>query len=134
MSVTTGNKAVENIVGLLNSDVLPTFKGRAYFYQRPPGEKGEYIAVNHLPFVRRKEVEEGVVNINIHVPALTTNEPDSKRLAEIASEIIELFTPNGIYLDKVYYHFYADSRPVEDEDNTYFVNLQLKVTYNNLNY
>lgn len=134
MSVTTGNDAVEQMVGLLMRANLTDFLGRVFFYEKKNNYEGEYIAVNHLPFVRRDAVEEGIVNVNIHVPRLTTNEPNSKRLSQLAHEIIDLFTPDGLYLDKAYYDFYADSRPVEENDGTYFVNLQFKVTYNNLNY
>lgn len=134
MSVTTGNDAVEQIVMLLNNTQLTDFSGRAYYYEKPEKVCGEYIVVNHLPFVRREATEEGTINVNIHVPRKKTNEPDSKRLSQLAHEIIALFPAKGLYLGGMYFEFNADSRPVEENDGTYFTNLQILVTYNNLNY
>lgn len=134
MSITLGNDAVGAMVALINAANLTGFTGRAYFYERPGKLSGEYIVVNHLPFVHREAVEEGIVNVNIHVPRLSTNEPDAKRLHTLASEVAALVDPRGSYLANTYIEFYADSRPVEDNDGTYYVNLQFKVYYNNLNY
>ena len=105
----------------------------AYKYERPEKLKGEYIAVNHLPFVHRREVEEGVVNVNIHVPKLKSGLPDTRRLAILSQRIVDLF-PEGKYLDTAFYEFLSDSRPTLDNDDTYYVNIQLNVVFNNLNY
>jgi len=133
MSVMLGDIAVEEVVVLLNNTALPCFKGRAYKYEKRENVSGEYIAVNHLPFVHRGEVEEGTVNVNIHVPKTRTNEPDTKRLSTLATAVAELF-PKNTLINGAYYEFYADSRPVLDGDGTYYVNLQLNVTFNDLQY
>ena len=133
-----GDMAVTEVVRYLSQnldvkDESHTEAIPAYKYERPQKQTGEYIAVNHLPFVHRRVVEEGIVNVNVHVPVLKSNLPDIKRLATIAEAIVELF-PEGTYLgDKAYYEFLSDSRPTLDEDKTYYVNLQLQVTFNNLN-
>lgn len=130
----TGDKAVKEVVKLLNGANLPDFSGRAYYYERPEVMRGEYIVVNHMPFVHRRPSEEGIVNINVHVPDKTSNEPDSKRLSVLTDAIIALFDPRGTYLNGSYYEFYADSRPIEENDKTHFVNLQILVRFNNLHY
>lgn len=146
-----GNQAVEVMVNFLNEatrsyteqvgnathikeSLLTDFAGRVFYYERPPKIKGEYIVVNHLPFVHKNDVGEGTVNVNIHVPRLSTGEPNSRRLSALSEELISLFDPRGSYCCGAYFKFYADSRPIEEKDGTYFVNLQFTVTFNNLDY
>ena len=132
-----GDHGVEQIVKLLNNTALTDFAGRVFIQERAPKYEGEeYIVVNHLPFVHRRDhdVEMGIININIHSRTLRTNEPPAKRLLQLAQEIVALFPPQGLFLDGAYYNYYADSAPIEDNDNTYYKNIQLEVTYNNLNY
>lgn len=125
-----GDRAVTSVVQHINGELgSPT----AYKYERPQGTTGEYIAVNHLPFVHRGEVEDGIVNINIHVPTLKQGLPDVARLQQLAISVVNLF-PKDTYLDGAYYEFYSDSRPTKDDDNTYYINLQMQVIFNDLNY
>ncbi len=138
MSVMLGDMAVTEVVKYLNEaliviDINNPTTPVAYKYEKPEKLGGEYIAVNHLPFVHKDEVGEGVVNINIHVPKLKSNEIPSKRLSVIAKAIVDLFTPEPLYLSKAYYEFLSDSRPTLDNDSTYYVNIQLNVIFNNLN-
>ena len=143
MSVMLGDKAVSVVVKYINDQHIASSKKDsitgecmclvAYKYERPEKLKGEYIAVNHLPFVHRREVEEGVVNVNIHVPKLKSGLPDTRRLAILSQRIVDLF-PEGKYLDTAFYEFLSDSRPTLDNDDTYYVNIQLNVVFNNLNY
>lgn len=106
---------------------------RAYKYEKGEKEKGEYIAVNHLPFThgQSKNVESGTINVNVHVPMLKSGAVPTKRLEELCSQMIELF-PNDTYLNGAFYSYYCDSRPMLDNDETYYVNLQIEVIYNNL--
>lgn len=127
-----GNDAVEEVVKLLNATPLTDFTGRAYYYEKKDNVGGEYIVVNHLPFIHEDDVCTGTVNINIHVPKLKTNEPDTYRLTCLAREIVELF-PKDTYINGAYYEFVTDSRPVKDADDTYYINLEIEVTFNNLN-
>ena len=134
MSVRIGNDAVEEMVKLLATADLANFGGQVFYYEKKENYSGEYIVVNHLPFLRRDAVEVGIVNVNVHVPRLITNEPPSKRLSQLVKQIILMFPPEGLYLGRAYFEFYGDSRPIEENDGTYFVNVQFKVTYNNLIY
>ena len=104
----------------------------AYKYEKPSTVKGEYIAVNHLPFVHRNVVGEGIVNINIHVPKLKSGLPNTGRLSKLTKIVAEMF-PEDRYINKAFYEFLSDSRPTPDNDDTYYVNIQLNVIFNNLN-
>lgn len=136
-----GSKAVTEIVRLINNAKIKSSTDgitesdtkviRAYKYEKGKKETGEYIAVNHLPFITKNEVQEGTVNINIHVPQQPSNEPNTKRLDKICDQVIALF-PKDLFIDGAYYNYYCDSRPVPDNDKTYFVNLQIQVTFSNL--
>lgn len=142
MSVMLGSMAVETVVNYLNSQKLESIivdsVGKplllvAYKYDKPSTVRGEYIAVNHLPFRHKGTVEEGVVNINIHSPKMKSGEANTKRLEYLAQVVSGLF-PEDTYLGKAFYEFLTDSRPTPDNDNTYYVNIQLNVIFNNLNY
>ena len=134
-----GNIAVEAMVRFLKGTcaVCRNEGISVFFYEKGKQVRasGEYIAVNHLPFVHRGEgVGEGVVNVNVHVPKIMNDLPPAKRLHKIVSEITNLFIPHGLYLGNAYFEYYADSRPTPDNDGTYFVNLQFRVIFNDLNY
>lgn len=91
----------------------------------------EYVVINHLPFVQQDTINEGVVNVNIHVKSTASDEPNTRRLKTIAKNIL-VFFEKDTYLDGAYFEFYSDSRPTPDNDNTYYINLKFNVTYNNL--
>uniref|UniRef100_UPI0040297990 hypothetical protein n=1 Tax=Prevotella sp. TaxID=59823 RepID=UPI0040297990 len=91
----------------------------------------EYVVINHLPFVQQYTINEGIVNVNIHVRRTASDEPNTRRLKTIAKNILVFFKDNT-YLDGAYFEFYSDSRPTPDNDNTYYINLKFNVTYNNL--
>lgn len=138
MSVMLGDMAVTEVVRYLNEslvviDLSNTTAPTAYKYEKPEKLSGEYIAVNHLPFVHKDAIGEGVVNINIHVPKLKNNDIPTKRLAVITKAVVDVFYPEVLYLSNAYYEFLSDSRPTLDNDGTYYVNIQLNVTFNNLN-
>lgn len=129
-----GDDAVSAMYKFLNSHIedIGIKDGRIFKYERPEKlNAGNYIAINHLPFVRQEVVEEGVVNVNIHVPKTLSNEPNSKELLDITKKILSL-CGDSIYLGGCYFELYADSRPTRDNDDTYYINLKFNVTYNNL--
>lgn len=135
-----GEEAVVAVIGEINSLALPNFEGIVFKYDdKPKNYKGEYIAVNHLPFVYSDVLGDGIVNVNVHVPSLANNKADTGRLFELWRVIASDFEKNedegrsyGQYLQGAYFSFYSHSRPTLDEDGTYYVNVQLQVTYNNL--
>ena len=91
----------------------------------------EYVVINHLPFVQQDKINEGVVNVNVHVKRTASDEPNTRRLKTIAKNIL-VFFEKDTYLGGAYFEFYSDSRPTPDNDNTYYINLKFNVTYNNL--
>lgn len=91
----------------------------------------EYVVINHLPFVQQDTINEGVVNVNIHVKRTANDEPNTRKLITIAKNLLAFFEDNT-YLEGAYFEFYSDSRPTPDNDNTYYINLKFNVTFNNL--
>lgn len=128
-----GNTAVTQVVKRINDAKIAygDTSIRAYKYDKGSDVSGEYIAVNNLPFLHEGIINEGTVNINIHVPEQPTGEPNTKRLAVLEESIIGLF-PDDIYIGGAFYNFYCDSRPVLDNDKTYYVNLKISVRFSNL--
>ena len=129
-----GDKAVTALFKYLNDNIesIGIKKGRIFKYEIP--EKlaaGDYIAINHLPFVYSDAINEGVVNLNIHCHKTSSNLPDTKKLSDYSEKILSLFG-DGTYLGGCYFDFYSISRPTRDNDDTYYVNLKFTVTYNNL--
>lgn len=129
-----GDEAVSALYRYLNENIetIGIDKGRIVKYERPENfAKGDYIAINHLPFVYGSEINEGVVNVNIHCPKTKSNLPDSKRLLSVEKKLLSLFD-GSTYLGGCYFDFYSDSRPTQDNDDTYYINLKFNVKYSNL--
>ena len=129
-----GDKAVTALYKYLNENVerIGIEEKRIFKYEIP--EKlaiGDYIAINHLPFVYSDAINEGVVNLNIHCQKTSSNLPDTKKLSDYSEKILSLFG-DGTYLGGCYFDLYSISRPTRDSDNTYYVNMKFNVTYNNL--
>lgn len=129
-----GDKAVTALFKYLNDNIesIGIKKGRIFKYEIP--EKlaaGDYIAINHLPFVYSDAINEGAVNLNIHCHKTSSNLPDTKKLSDYSEKILSLFD-NDTYLGGCYFDFYSISRPTCDDDDTYYINLKFTVTYNNL--
>lgn len=140
MALMMGEKAVSFVVKRINTANIKCVAEvggeayiRAYKYEKGDKTRGEYITVNHLPFTHGQgsNIGTGIVNINVHVPQLKSGGVPTKRLQEVVSVVVDLF-PQDLYGEGAYYGFYCDSRPTLDNDETYFVNLQIRVTYNNL--
>jgi hypothetical protein len=129
-----GDEAVSALYIYLNKNIkaIGIKEGRIFKYEIPDDlPTGDYIAINHLPFVNSEVINEGVVNMNIHCPKTSKNLPDTKRLVDIEKKVLALVM-DGIYLDGCYFALFSDSRPTRDNDGTYYINLKFTVTYNNL--
>lgn len=102
-----------------------------------PHYKGKYIAINCLPFsYGDNKVDGGVMNINLHCPRLISGGADREALNKLFSFISELIPfddatedSDTLFLGGVHYVIKTQSRPMEDKDDTYFVNLRLKLTF-----
>lgn len=129
-----GDDAVSAMYRFINAHYkdIGIDKGRIFKYERPQKlDTGVYIVVNHLPFVQQDEINESVVNVNLHVPKTASNEPNTAKLVSIAKNLIAVLG-NSSYMGGAYFEYYSDSRPTADNDDTYYINLKFNVTYNNL--
>ena len=129
-----GDKAVTALFKYLNDNIesIGIKKGRIFKYEIPEKlDAGDYIAINHLPFVYSDAINEGVVNLNIHCHKTSSNLPDTKKLSDYSEKILSLFV-DDTYLGGCYFDIYSISRPTRDDDETYYINLKFTVTYNNL--
>ena len=127
--------AVATYLDGLKQELFGDSEGRVFKYDdKEKGYSGQYIAVNNLPFVSRGAVGEGTINVNVHVPKLPkTEQADTRRLTQIVKRIVPLFKSEyGAYLDGAYFKHFSDGKPTPDNDGTYYVNIQLDCSFNNL--
>lgn len=132
--MTLGDDAVSAMYKLLKKEYkkIGINEHGVFKYEIPKKSSlNEYVVINHLPFVQRDTINEGVINVNIHVKRTASDEPDTRRLKTIVKNILTFFV-SDYYLEGAYFEFYSDSRPTPDNDNTYYINLKFNVTYNNL--
>lgn len=113
---------------------------KVFKFEKIVNFSGEYIVVNHLPFIYNKGVNDSnVLNVNIHVPALTSGNADVIRLTEIYSKICKLIPFDyseeeemGLLINGSYYSIASASQPMEDVDGTYFLNVKIKLITNQI--
>lgn len=54
-------------------------KGNVFKYKRPKKlDSDNYVVINHLPFVHESEIENGMINVNVHVRKTASDEPNTK--------------------------------------------------------
>lgn len=113
---------------------------QVFKYEKTMGFQGEYIVVNHLPFTFGQLVNSNnVLNVNVHVPALSKGRANVMRMTEIYDNISQLI-PNdvntgseyGLNLSGSYFSISSVSQPMPDKDNTYFLNIKVKTIINQL--
>ena len=126
----TGLKAVEDIALYLSRKMTV----KVYKFEKTLSNKGAYIVVNHLPFTFGRQVHEDVLNVNLHSPKLKTGGADVKSLARMLDDIdglipyeIDEEDDEMLEIDGAYYAITSVSQPMEDNDNTYFINIKVKV-------
>jgi hypothetical protein len=102
-------------------------------YDKEKKANGEYIVVNNLPFTHTEKLSTATINVNIHVPMLPKSETaDTKRLSVLTNKISALFDSEyGTLLNGAYFKFATDSRPIKENDGTWFVNIEIECVYNN---
>ena len=131
-----GLQAVEDLALYLHENQ----KVKVFKFEKSTGYKGNYIAVNHLPFTFGQVVNQSnVLNVNIHVPALASGGANIPKLTEILSTITELIPYErsqeeeaGLNLNGFYYSISSISQPIEDKDKTFFLNVRVKQIANQL--
>lgn len=111
---------------------------KVFKYRKPKDYKGEYIAINSLPFVYDSSYEDAnLLNVNIHVPDLSLDTPNTARISEIYN-IIGTLIPYAsqeedaeeLFIDGAYYSIKSDSNVIQDTDSTHFINLKIRVKFN----
>ncbi len=131
----TGMEAVTALAVYISGEITDT---RVFKYEKPANFRGAYIALNHLAFQYGAAVNtSGIVNVNIHVPALTDGQPDTKSLQSLADRVRALLPVReddtedgtGIALNGAFFSLDADSSPMADTDGTHFVNLRVRVLF-----
>lgn len=125
----TGLEAVTAVAVYIGANKVTVFGergGKVFKYEKKKDYAGDYIAVNNLPFIHRNITQTDTVNVNVHVKDLDTGEPNTKRLAEIVNEVVDMFNfTDGVKLGQAYYRYFSDSRPTPDRDGTSYVNIQI---------
>lgn len=131
-----GLQAVQDLALFLNKKQ----KVKVFKFEKMVNFSNEYIVVNHLPFVYNRAVNDSnVLNVNIHVPALSSGNADVIRLTEIFNDISEIIPFEseqedsvGVRIKGSYYSITSVSQPMEDIDKTYFLNIKVKIVINDL--
>lgn len=131
-----GLQAVQDLALFLNKKQ----KVKVFKFEKIVKFSDEYIVVNHLPFVYNRAVNDSnVLNVNIHVPALSSGNADVIRLTEIFNDISEIIPFEseqedsvGVRIKDSYYSITSVSQPMEDIDKTYFLNIKVKIVINDL--
>lgn len=115
---------------------------KVFKFEKAIKHKGEYIAINHLPFTFGQLANQNnVLNVNIHVPALTSGGANIPRMTRILSVITGLIPYEseqeekaGLNLQGSYFSILSVSQPMEDKDGTFFVNIRIKLITNQANF
>lgn len=111
-----------------------------YKFRKTTDYKGEYLVVNYLPFAYGGKAlnDYNRLNVNIHVPELVSGNVPTKRLTELKTQVEELIpyecaeeTRKTLILNGVSYTIDNVSQPMDDDDGTWFLNIVLKVVFNN---
>ncbi|RPE05554.1 hypothetical protein EGT74_24535 [Chitinophaga lutea] len=120
------------------SPLKAAITGGIYKY-RPQNSTSEDVVINSLP-ITGEQVQEGVVNVNIHVPnpILNSNgtqdqsQANHPRLKELASIAVESLT--DIWVESAEVNFTVQNQMVfpEPDNNEHYVNIRLSFISVNL--
>ena len=115
-------------------------KVKVFKFKKTTDYSQEYIVVNHMPFIYGKTMNDSnILNVNIHVPKQSSGNANIPRLTEIYSDISSIIPYEteqdddaGILINGSYYSILSVSQPMEDVDNTYFLNIKIKLVINQI--
>lgn len=100
--------------------------GGVYKLRRPVDSNKEDLVINTLPLTNDLH-QRGACNINIHVPNIKFDikgsQPDTKRMNELAHQVIELLT---YHHGEDYNAYIENSQIIEQADETYY-NIRIKL-------
>lgn len=110
--------------------------GLVYKLQRPDDSVKEDIVVNSLP-LNRRQLQEGVLNVNVFVPNLVfpnpldKNQPDTARLTYLINlfnaHFEEFDGENGNYTFKI-----QQDNTLTDTNNQHYINFRIEFSSTNI--
>jgi hypothetical protein len=115
---------------LNNSSLKTAITGAIYKNRRPAGSDKEDIVINALP-VNNADIQQGIVNVNIHVPNLTVsangtvdnNIPNHTRLKELTVMALAILADN--WEEGINYDVQQQNLLMDDTGTDHFVNIRL---------
>lgn len=123
---------------LKNGDLVAEITGGLYKRQRVPASELEDVVIISLP-INADQIQEGIVNINIHVPNIevtangVTNpdQPDTARLMELADlaklELDDVYEPTTGY----FFNIQQQQLFSDEEAKDHYINF--RIVFNSLN-
>lgn len=137
-----GSKTSFDVVNILYSHVknsilfadMKKASGGLYKFQRPANSIKEDVVINSLS-VNREEVQQGIVNVNIHVPNLIisgdSSQPNTKRLDEL-SDLFQQAFEGEIWEANGQYEFNIQQDILfQDSNNQHYINFRIE--FNSIN-
>ncbi len=122
-------KSTFDILTALFEIIQPIVKdeinGKVYLYSIPNGDQNENISLNSL-YNPNEYLQNGIVNVNIHLKQVRSGRPNLKRFQEIVNKIL----PKLEYCSHNHIYFQIDDDKGIMKDNTndgmYWYNLRLE--------
>lgn len=124
--------AVDIVYQKLKSGALPgVISGGLYKQTRPTNSESEDVVINSLP-INSEQLQEGVLNVNIHVPNLVisvngiqdTSQPDFARLKTLTALAVAELT--DVWGDEAHYTVQQQALFSEDEFKDHYSNIRLE--------
>jgi hypothetical protein len=115
----------------LNGSQLKTEISGGVYKKRPTGSQVEDVVINCLP-VNNEDLQQAVLNVNIHVPNITiqangvqdSSQPNTERLQELAALAIE--TLSDVWVGDCNYDVQQQGMIEDPEAGDHYVNIRLE--------
>ncbi len=112
---------------------------RVFKYEKPVNYKGAYICLNYLAITYGAWANTScIVNVNVHMPDFTSQQPDTKALQSLTERVAALLPHRNttteddereLIISGTWYALESDSNLMKDTDDTHFVNLRVQATF-----
>lgn len=124
---------VDDVYTLIDVPTLrEAVNGVVIKYRRPKSSKKEDIVVNALA-ITNAPLQEGIVNINLHVPNLSNikfsdiadeTQPNSEKIKQLCAIALPLL--DGIYKETFSVAIDRPPMPTQDADGSWFANIRVE--------
>jgi len=125
-TVKTGIDIIDETAKILIAASLP-ISGLVCKMQRPDNSKKEDVVVGVLA-LNALQTQEGVINVNIHVPDIDAGtlgyQPNLERFRALIPLVIDLF--NERYEYDYFYRLDKPAEIIKDDNNSHFANIRLR--------